>query len=49
VETDSFRQAIGLAAARGAVDPDQVPALLARFRDRLAVTLRREGRHDLVG
>jgi hypothetical protein len=48
VETDGFQQAITLATARGAVDAAQVPALTARFRQRLAVTLRREGRHDLA-
>jgi hypothetical protein len=48
VDTDGFRCAIELAAARGSVAPAAVPGLWVGFHVRLAATLAREGQRALA-
>ncbi|MFG2296344.1 glycosyltransferase family 2 protein [Streptomyces sp. NPDC048603] len=48
VDTDGFRQAVSIALRRGSIGHGDVPRLTQAFRRRLALTLVREGRHDLA-
>ncbi|MEV7615459.1 glycosyltransferase family A protein [Streptomyces sp. NPDC089799] len=48
VDSDGFRQAMSIALRRGSIGHDDVPRLTHAFRRRLALTLAREGRHDLA-
>ncbi|MFD8981684.1 glycosyltransferase family 2 protein [Streptomyces sp. NPDC059564] len=48
VDTDGFRQALAIALRRKTIEPSQAPRLLSEFLRRLAVTMEREGRHDLA-
>lgn len=48
VDTDGFLQAVSIALRRGTLASADVPRLTSAFHRRLALTLEREGHHDLA-